>query len=92
MVAPATTDQRERAIVRAKVNRVRVREVERAEYYTSKSQTGMGWYDLNRHPSGWSCTCWGYARTGACKHLGELERRAKREGWRFGTVAPRDEV
>ncbi len=23
-----------------------------------------------------------------CKHLGQVERRAEREGWAFGTIAP----
>ena len=37
---------------------------------------------------GWACSCEGYLHTGCCKHLGAVERRAEREGWRFGQVAP----
>ena len=92
MVQVATADQQERARVRALANRVEVRCIERAEYYTTISQTGMGKYHLERKQAGWCCTCWGYAHTGMCKHLGQLQRRADREGWNFGRVAPRDEV
>ncbi len=27
-----------------------------------------------------------------CKHLGAVERRAEREGWAFGTIAPLSRV
>lgn len=93
MTASATLEQQERARVRARANNVEVRCVERALYYTTVSQSGMGHYHLEWHQGkGWSCTCWGYARHGMCKHLGQLQRRALREGWNFGSVAPRDEV
>ena len=49
---------------------------------TSRS-SGAGWT-----PAGWACTCEGYLHTNCCKHLGALERRAAREGWAFGTIAP----
>ena len=45
-------------------------------------------YTIQRTPAGWACSCDGYLHTGCCKHLGAVERRAAREGWRFGTVAP----
>jgi hypothetical protein len=30
----------------------------------------------------------GYLFTGICKHLGAVEHRSEREGWKFGKVAP----
>ena len=38
--------------------------------------------------AGWACSCDGYYHTGACTHLGQVERRSEREGWAFGAVAP----
>ena len=43
---------------------------------------------IERTPAGWACSCQGYEFTGCCKHLGAVERRAEREGWRFGQIAP----
>ena len=45
-------------------------------------------YTIERTPVGWACSCLGYEHTGVCKHIGAVERRAEREGWPFGTIAP----
>jgi hypothetical protein len=69
--------------------RVRVAVVDRAEAYTTRSQSRPGVrYVMRRTPAGWACSCEGYYHTGACKHLGQVERRSEREGWEFGAVAP----
>ena len=56
-------------------------------YTTTRRATGEA-YTLERTPAGWACSCLGYFHTGCCKHLGAVERRAEREGWDFGAVAP----
>lgn len=77
------------ARARARQLRVRVGVVEPAESYTTRSQSRPGVrYAVQRTPAGWACSCDGYAHTGACKHLGQVERRSEREGWDFGAVAP----
>lgn len=64
-------------------------EVEARAYYT-KSQSEAGTiHRMLRSGQGWSCECKGYAFTGSCKHIGALARRAMREGWDFGAIAPR---
>ena len=45
-------------------------------------------HTIARTPVGWACSCLGYFHTGVCKHLGAVERRAEREGWAFGRIAP----
>lgn len=72
---------------RAYDNRVRVYEVEPGYCYWTKSQSGHGVYHVTRGPEGWECECDGYYYTGVCKHIAQVERRAEREGWRFGTIA-----
>ena len=77
------------ARARARRLRVRVAGVERGASYTTLSQSRPGVrYAMQRTPAGWACSCAGYAHTGACKHLGQVERRSEREGWEFGAVAP----
>jgi hypothetical protein len=77
------------ARARARHLGVEVRVVVEAHAYTSRSQSRPGVrYAQRRTPAGWACTCAGYAHTGCCKHLGQVERRAEREGWDFGTIAP----
>lgn len=69
---------------------IRIAVVSHARHYVTISPTTTGRpYDLTRTRHGWACTCLGYAHTGICKHLGQLERRAERENWEFGRVAPR---
>ncbi len=73
---------------RARALRVRVEVVVEARHYRTRSQSNPGEvYQLVRTPAGWACSCLGYEHTGCCKHLGQVERRAAREGWAFGTVA-----
>lgn len=77
------------ARARARRLRIRVAVVERAESYTTASRSRPGVrYAMRRTPAGWACSCDGYYHTGACKHLGQVERRSEREGWEFGAVAP----
>ena len=77
------------ARARARRLGVEVRVVAKASVYTSRGQSRRGVrYTQRRTPAGWACTCDGYAHTGCCKHLGQVERRAEREGWDFGAVAP----
>jgi hypothetical protein len=77
------------ARARARQLRVRVAVVDRGEWYTTVSQSRPGVrYAMRRTPAGWACSCDGYYHTGACKHLGQVERRSEREGWEFGAVAP----
>lgn len=78
-----------RARARARGARVEVK-LDR-EYYIARSQSSPGdVYDLVRTARGWGCTCKGWTHTGACYHLGQLERRAEREGWSHGfRIAPR---
>jgi len=77
------------ARMRAKRLGVRVAVVSAARSYVSASQSQPGTvYQMQRTPAGWVCSCEGYLMTGCCKHLGAVERRAEREGWDFGAVAP----
>ena len=77
------------ARARARQLRVRVAVVAEGESYTTVSRSRPGVrYTMQRTPSGWACSCEGYYHTGACKHLGQVERRSEREGWDFGSVAP----
>src|SRR4051812_42234264 len=74
---------------RARTLGVKVAVVVEARQYVTASQSVPGQlYTIQRTPAGWACSCDGYLHTGCCKHLGAVERRAEREGWRFGTVAP----
>lgn len=73
---------------RAFDRRVRVYVVEPRHCYWTPSQTSHGVYHLTRDAEGWQCECDGYFYTGVCKHLAQLQRRAEREGWRFGRIAP----
>src|SRR5688500_12559936 len=69
---------------------VRVEVVAPGRHYLSRSQSEPdAVHALTRTPIGWSCTCPGFAFTGCCKHLGQVERRSEREGWAFGRIAPR---
>ena len=61
----------------------------RARTYVAASQQQPGTvYAIERTPVGWACSCEGFAFTGCCKHLGAVERRSEREGWKFGAIAP----
>lgn len=78
------------ARARSKVEQVRIGVVSEARLYVTIGPTTTGTpYTLERLRKGWTCTCLGYQYTGCCKHLGALERRAEREGWPFGVIAPR---
>lgn len=85
---PAEARQCE-ARARAAKRRVRIEVVDPQRCYRTKSQSGNGTYWLRRVGRGWSCDCEGYHYTGMCKHIGALERRAERERWNFGVIAPR---
>ncbi len=77
------------ARARARTLGVRVEVVSEARHYRTRSQSNPGEvYTLKRTPAGWACSCLGYEHTGCCKHLGQVERRAEREGWVFGHIAP----
>ena len=77
------------ARARAKRLGVRVAVVVEASRYVTASQSQPGAiYVQQRTPAGWACSCDGYLHTGVCKHLGQVERRAEREGWDFGAVCP----
>lgn len=77
------------ARARAKRLGVRVAVVVEARSYVSASQSAPGTtYRIERCRHGWSCECDGYLYTGVCKHLAGVERRAEREGWDFGQIAP----
>ena len=77
------------ARARARTLSVRVAVVSEARQYVTASRSAPGQlYTIQRTPVGWACSCDGYLHTGCCKHLGAVERRAEREGWRFGQVAP----
>ena len=77
------------ARMRAKRLGVRVAVISEARSYCSASQSQPGTvHQMQRTPAGWVCSCEGFMFTGCCKHLGAVERRAEREGWDFGAVAP----
>src|SRR4051812_40982956 len=81
------------ARARARTLGVRVAVVSEARQYVTASQSTPGTlYTIQRTPVGWACSCEGYLHTGCCKHLGAVERRAEREGWRFGKIAPLAQV
>ena len=81
------------ARARARTLGVKVAVVSEARRYVTASQSQPGaLYAIERTPAGWACSCPGYEHTGVCKHLGQVERRAEREGWTFGTVAPLSRV
>ncbi len=88
---PAARQAEARA--RARTCRVKVAVVVEARKYVTASQSHPGTlYTLLRTPAGWACECEGYFHTGMCKHLGAVERRASREGWPFGVIAPLSRV
>ncbi len=77
------------ARARARTCRVKVAVVVEARKYVTASQSHPGTlYTILRTPVGWACECEGYFHTGMCKHLGQVECRAEREGWNFGHIAP----
>ncbi len=77
------------ARARARQKGVKVAVVSEARKYVSNSLTRPGTlHTIERTPAGWACSCEGYEHTGMCQHLGAVERRSEREGWRFGMVAP----
>ena len=81
------------ARARARRCGVRVEVVSEARHYRTRSQSQPGTvYQLVRTPVGWACGCPGFFNSNVCKHLGQLERRAEREGWAFGTIAPLSKV
>ena len=75
------------ARARAYERGVRVYEVEPQRCYWTRSQSGRDIYHITRSAEGWECECPGYLYTGMCKHIAQVQRRAEREGWRFGKVA-----
>ncbi len=81
------------ARARARTRGVKVAVVVGGRKYVTASQSHPGTvYTIVRTPVGWACECEGYFHTGMCKHLGAVERRAEREGWAFGTIAPLSRV
>ncbi len=81
------------ARARARTLGVKVAVVSEARRYVTASQSQPGaLYVIERTPVGWACSCQGYEHTGMCKHLGAVERRAEREGWAFGIIAPLSRV
>ena len=81
------------ARARARTLGVKVAVVSEARRYVTASQSQPGTlYVIERTPAGWACSCEGYVQTGCCKHLGAVERRAEREGWAFGPIAPLSRV
>jgi hypothetical protein len=76
------------AQARAHDRHVRVIMLRPESHYKTRSQTdAYQWYELIKTPHGWTCGCKGWTYTGCCKHLGQLARRAMREGWTFGAIA-----
>ncbi len=77
------------ARARARTRGVRVAVLVEARRYCAHAQSEPGTvYTIARTPVGWACSCLGYYHTGVCKHLGAVQRRADRDGWPFGTIAP----
>lgn len=73
---------------RAAEQGVRVEVVVQGKHYRSRSQSQAGVsYNIDKTSDGWTCECLGYFYTGCCRHIGGVERRAVREGWKFGRVA-----
>jgi hypothetical protein len=77
------------ARTRARSLGVRVHAVDPHRAYAARSQTTPDVYRVARTGAGWACDCKGFAYTGCCKHVGQVARRAEREGWAFGRIAPR---
>ena len=78
---------------RARALGVKVAVVSEARRYVSASQAQPGTvYAIERTPAGWACSCQGYEFTGCCKHIAAVQRRAEREGWSFGQIAPLSKV
>jgi len=92
MVREFAKPQEARAIearARARCGGVRVAVIVEARRYCTPARSEPGTtYTIARTPVGWACSCPGYFYTGVCKHLGAVARRAAREGWVFGTIAP----
>ncbi len=92
MVRTFAKPQDARAIearARARSCGVRIAVVVEARRYCTPARSEPGTtYTIARTPVGWACSCPGYFYTGVCKHLGAVVRRAEREGWAFGTIAP----
>lgn len=81
------------ARARARQFGVRVAVVSEARRYVTASQSQPGaLYAIERTPVGWACSCEGYLYTGCCKHVAAVQRRAEREGWSFGAIAPLSRV
>ncbi len=81
--------RRVEARARARTLGVRVVVISEARRYITASRSAPGTvYAIERTPVGWACSCQGYEYTGMCKHIGQVARRAEREGWAFGIVAP----
>ncbi len=77
------------ARARARGRGVRVEVVSEARHYRTRSQAAPGTvYQVVRTGAGWACSCDGYLYTNCCKHIAQVERRAEREGWTFGKIAP----
>ncbi|MCA9878427.1 MAG: hypothetical protein KC442_11615, partial [Thermomicrobiales bacterium] len=75
---------------RARDLAVKVQVIEPGMAYSTRSQSQPGVvYSITRERGGWQCECPGFAFTGVCKHVAQVQRRSEREGWRFGRVAPR---
>ena len=92
MVREFSKPQEARAIearARARCCGVRVAVIVEARRYCTPARSEPGTtHTIARTPVGWACSCPGYFYTGVCKHLGAVARRAEREGWAFGTIAP----
>lgn len=68
--------------------RVRTAVVVYGKHYQCRSQCDATvTYNVDRTFAGWQCECEGYRWTGCCKHIGQVARRAEREGWAFGKIA-----
>lgn len=75
---------------RAKDRSARIHVVTAGAAYVIRSQSDPTTrHQVTRTGQGWVCSCRGFAFTGCCYHLGQLQRRADREGWHFGRVGPR---
>lgn len=73
---------------RARANGVRVEVVTPRRRYNARSVSRPGVvHTLTRRADGWTCSCEGYTYSGMCHHIGQLARRAEREGWGVEKVA-----